>query len=67
MGDGPHAVVDEAGTVHGLANVRIADASIFPAVPRATIAFPTVMVAEHMAEIAFGPVPAQPAPQPSAG
>jgi choline dehydrogenase len=67
MGDGPHAVVDEAGTVHGLANVRIADASIFPDVPRATTAFPTVMVAEHMAEIAFGPVPAQPAPQPSAG
>jgi choline dehydrogenase len=64
MGDGPHGVVSEAGTVHGLANVRIADASIFPDVPRATTAFPTVLVAEHMAEIAFGPAPA---PQPSAG
>jgi choline dehydrogenase len=64
MGDGPHGVVSEAGTVHGLANVRIADASIFPDVPRATTAFPTVLVAEHMAEMAFGPAPA---PQPSAG
>jgi choline dehydrogenase len=50
--------------VHGLANVRIADASIFPDVPRATTAFPTVLVAERMAEIAFGPAPA---PQPSDG
>ena len=62
MGDGPYAVVDEAGTVHGLANVRIADASVFPDVPRATTAFPTVLVAEHMAGIAFGPPPA---PRPS--
>ena len=64
MGDGPHGVVSEAGTVHGLANVRVADASIFPDVPRATTAFPTVLVAERMAEITFGPAPA---PQPSAG
>lgn len=55
MGDGPHGVVNAAGTVHGLANVRIADASIFPDVPRATTAFPVVLVAERMAEIAFGP------------
>jgi len=33
-------------------------------VPRATTAFPTVLVAERMAEITFGPAPA---PQPSAG
>jgi choline dehydrogenase len=64
MGNGPHGVVSEAGTVHGLANVQVADASIFPDGPRATTAFPTVLVAEHMAEIAFGPAPA---PQPSAG
>jgi len=64
MGDGPHGVVSEAGTVHGLANVRVADASIFPDVPRSTTAFPTVLVAERMAEIAFGPAPA---PEPSAG
>ena len=64
MGDGPHGVVSEAGTVHGLANVQVADASVFPDVPRATTAFPTVLVAERMAEIAFGPPPA---PRPSAG
>src|SRR5262249_48522591 len=45
MGNGPYGVVSEAGTVHGLANVQIADASIFPDVPRATTAFPTVLVA----------------------
>ena len=70
MGGGPHAVVDETGTVHGLANVRIADASVFPDVPRATTAFPTVLVAEHLAGLAFGPAPAPAAPsapQPSAG
>jgi choline dehydrogenase len=64
MGDGPHGVVNEAGTVHGLANVQIADASVFPDVPRATTAFPVALVAERMAEIAFGPPQA---PQPSAG
>jgi choline dehydrogenase len=64
MGDGPHGVVSEAGTVHGLANVQIADASVFPDVPRATTAFPAVLVAERMADIAFGPPPAA---QPSAG
>lgn len=64
MGDGPHGVVSEAGTVHGLTNVQIADASVFPCVPRATTAFPTVLVAERMAEIAFGPAPV---PRTSAG
>jgi choline dehydrogenase/5-(hydroxymethyl)furfural/furfural oxidase len=54
MGDGPRAVVSEAGTVHGLANVRVADASIFPDVPRATTAFPVVLAAEHLADMAFG-------------
>lgn len=54
MGGGPRAVVSEAGTVHGLANVRVADASIFPDVPRATTAFPVVLAAEHLADMAFG-------------
>jgi choline dehydrogenase len=49
-----HAVVDERGTVLGLDSVQIADASIFPDTPRATTAFPVVMVAEQMAEIALG-------------
>jgi choline dehydrogenase len=64
MGDGPHGVVNEAGAVHGLANVHIADASVFPDVPRATTAFPTVLVAERMAETAFG---LPPTPRPAAG
>jgi choline dehydrogenase-like flavoprotein len=60
MGDGQYAVLNEAGTVEGLANVPIADASIFPDIPRATTAFPAVLVAEHVAEMAFGPVSAIP-------
>jgi choline dehydrogenase len=67
MGDGAYGVVSAAGTVHGLANVQIADASIFPDGPRATTAFPAVLVAERMAEIAFGAAPARSCPEPGAG
>jgi len=60
MGDGRYAVVNEAGTVQGLLRVQIAGASIFPDVPRATTAFPAVLVAEHMANITFGPASTRP-------
>jgi choline dehydrogenase len=55
MGEGDNAVVNEKGTLHGLANISIADASIFPDIPRATTALPAVLVAEHLANMAFGP------------
>ena len=45
----PAAVVDRSGRVHGLDALRVADASIFPAIPRATPALPTVVVGERVA------------------
>ena len=50
MGDSRPAVVDARGMVRGPGEVQVADASIFPDIPRATTAFPVVLVAEHMAE-----------------
>ena len=47
----PTAVVDQTGTVHGLAGVRVADASVFPTVPRANIHCTVVAVAEKLAEV----------------
>jgi 5-(hydroxymethyl)furfural/furfural oxidase len=47
--DDPEAVVDPAGCVHGIAGLRIADASIMPTVPRANTNLPTIMIAEKLA------------------
>jgi len=48
-------VVDQVGRVRGFANLRVADASIFPTIPRATIHFAVVAVAEKLAdELATG-------------
>jgi choline dehydrogenase-like flavoprotein len=46
----PMAVADERGTVHGVNNLRIADASLMPVVPRANTNIPTIMLAERIAE-----------------
>ena len=46
----PTAVVDHAGTVHGLADLRFADASVFPTMPRANIHCTVVAVAEKLAD-----------------
>ena len=45
------AVVDEHARLHGMPTIRIADASIFPAIPRATTAMPTTVVGERVAEL----------------
>ncbi|MFJ2887198.1 GMC family oxidoreductase [Streptomyces sp. NPDC087305] len=47
--DEPTAVVDHQGRVFGVTGLRIADASVFPDIPRATPALPTVVVAENIA------------------
>jgi choline dehydrogenase-like flavoprotein len=39
------AVVDQAGRVHGVPGLRVADASIFPTGPRANVHFTVVAVA----------------------
>ncbi|HET9014601.1 MAG TPA: GMC oxidoreductase, partial [Thermomicrobiaceae bacterium] len=46
----PEAVVDVAGRVHGVRDLYVCDASIFPALMRANTNLPTAMLAEHLAE-----------------
>jgi choline dehydrogenase len=49
MGDTPMSVTDARGRVHGLDNVVVADASLFPVIPRANTNIPTIMVGERIA------------------
>jgi len=48
--DDPAAVVDPQGRVHGVAGLRVGDASIFPTVPRANTHLPVLMAAEKIAD-----------------
>ena len=48
------AVVDHEGRVHGLEGLRVADASIFPDIPRATPALPVVVAGERIAAAMIG-------------
>jgi 5-(hydroxymethyl)furfural/furfural oxidase len=48
--DDPMAVTDTQGRVHGLAGLRVCDASIFPVVPRANTNVPVLMAAEKIAD-----------------
>lgn len=54
----PAAVVDPAGRVHGIAGLRVADASVMPTIPRANLNLPTIMIGEKMADL----IRAEPAP-----
>lgn len=47
--DDPLAVTDPDGRVYGVANLRVADASIFPTIPSANLNLPTIMTGEHIA------------------
>ncbi|MGY4627121.1 GMC family oxidoreductase [Bradyrhizobium sp. USDA 4486] len=51
MGDDPMAVVDDRLRVHGIAGLRVIDASIMPTVPSANTYAPTLMVAEKGADM----------------
>ena len=51
MGQGPNAVVDEKLRVHGLENLRVADASIFPTMPSGNTNAPAIMVGEKAADL----------------
>jgi len=46
----PLAVVDQYGQVHGLAGLRVADASVMPNVIRANTNATTIMIAERVAD-----------------
>jgi len=52
--DDPKAVTDPSGRVYGVTGLRIADASLFPAVPCANTNFPTIMLGEKMAATVLG-------------
>jgi 5-(hydroxymethyl)furfural/furfural oxidase len=47
--DDRDAVTDPAGRVHGVAGLRVIDASIMPTIPRGNTNIPTIMVAEKLA------------------
>ncbi len=46
----PTTVVDHAGRVYGVAGLRVADASVFPTIPRANVHCTVVAVAEKLAD-----------------
>jgi choline dehydrogenase len=61
MGTGPMAVVDPATMrVHGLAGLRVVDASVLPYVTNGNIYAPTMMVAEKAADLILGNTPLPP-------
>jgi len=64
MGVGPAAVVDSLGRVHGLAGLRVVDASIMPSIVSGNLHAPVMMMAEKLADAIAGrpPLTVDPAP-----
>lgn len=54
MGTGPLAVVGPDLTVHGIAGLRIADASVMPTIVSGNTNAPTIMIAERAARFVAG-------------
>jgi choline dehydrogenase len=59
MGTDDMAVVDAAGRVHGVQNLRVVDSSIMPDVVSGNLNVPTIMMAEKMADAIRGHKPLQ--------
>jgi len=53
----PAAVTDSAGRVHGVAGLRVCDASVFPSVPSANLNLPVMMTAEKIADQVLAALP----------
>jgi len=51
LGTGPDAVADLQLRVHGVAGLRVADASVFPEIPNANTHATVLAVAERAAEL----------------
>jgi choline dehydrogenase len=49
-----HAVVDPQGRVHGVAGLRVVDASIMPMVTNGNTNSPTIMMAEKLSDAILG-------------
>ncbi|HEV3287542.1 MAG TPA: choline dehydrogenase, partial [Streptosporangiaceae bacterium] len=65
MGTGPDAVTDPASLrVHGLAGLRVVDASVMPYVTNGNIYAPVMMTAEKAADLILGDTPLPPDPVP---
>ncbi len=54
MGAGPNAVVDPELRVHGIAGLRVVDASVMPDVPGGNTNGPTIMIAEKASDLIRG-------------
>ncbi len=51
LGKGADAVVDQECRVHGVRNLRVADASIMPRIPTANTNAPSMMIGQKAADI----------------
>jgi len=58
--DDPMAVTSSSGEVRGVPGLRVVDASIFPMIPCANTNFPTMMVAEKIADDILAQSPVAP-------